>query len=51
MKEGNGKKRIYIYIYDWVTLLDHRLTEHCKSTIIKKIKTVRKDGILVVTLL
>ena len=30
-----------IYIYDWVTAVQQKLTEHCKSTIIK-IKFLKK---------
>ena len=32
-----------IYVWDWVTLLySRKLTEHCKLTIIEKIKIIRK---------
>ena len=36
-----GKKE-WIWMYSWVTLLCKKLTEHCKSTIIKKIFNEKK---------
>ena len=34
---------IYVYMYDWVTsLYSIRLTEHCKPTVIEKIKIIIK---------
>ena len=39
MMEDNVRKRMYIHRYDRVTLLYRRkLTEHCKSAIMEKIK-------------
>ena len=46
------RKRMYVYICmcDWVTLLSSRkLTEHCKPTIMEKIKIIKRkknNGIL-----
>ena len=40
------KKRMYIFIYmcDWVPLLySRKLTEHCKPTIMEKIKIIKKE--------
>ena len=38
------KKCIYIYVcvYDWVTAVQQTLTEHCKSSIMEKIKIILK---------
>ena len=39
MMKNNVRKRMYICMYDWVTLpYSGKLTEHCKSTIMEKIK-------------
>ena len=48
--ENNVRKRIYIYIYicGWVILLySRKLTEHCKPTIMEKIKITKKKEILI----
>ena len=37
------RKRMNIYVCDWVTLLySRKLKEHCKPTIIEKIKIIKK---------
>ena len=47
---GMKEVKLYIYMYDWVTLLYSRnLTEYCKSTIIKKNKK-RKTYVLLCSL-
>ena len=28
------KKKVYIYVNDWVTAVQQKLTEHCKSSIL-----------------
>ena len=41
--EDNVRKRMYICMRDWVALLySRKLTEHCKPTIMKKIKSLKK---------
>jgi len=41
--EDNVRKRMYICMYDWVTLLySRKLTEHCKPAIMEKIKIIKK---------
>ena len=50
--EDNVRKRIYTYmcvyththshIYDWITLVQQKLTEHCKATITEKKKSCKK---------
>ena len=41
--EDNERKGIYIYIHGWVTFsVQQKLTEHCKSTVIEKIKILKK---------
>ena len=43
MMEENMRKRMYVYICDWVTLLySRKLTEHCKPAIMEKIKIIFK---------
>ena len=43
MMEDNMRKRMYMCMCDWVTLLYCRkLTEHCKPTIMEKIKIIIK---------
>ena len=45
MMEDNVKKRMYIYICvcDWVTLLySRKLTEHCETIIMERIKIILK---------
>ena len=43
MMEDNMRKRMNIYVCDWVTLLySRKLKEHCKPTIIEKIKIIKK---------
>ena len=38
-----GEKRMYTCMCDWVTLLYNiKLTEHCKSAIMEKIKIILK---------
>ena len=40
--EDNVRKRMYIRMCDWVSLLYCRkLTEHCKPTIMEKIKKLK----------
>ena len=40
--EDNVRKRIYICVCDWVTLLcSRKLTEHCKPTIMEKIEIIK----------
>ena len=36
------KKNIYIYMYMSHFAVQHKLAEHCKSTIIEKINTLQK---------
>jgi len=41
MMEDNVRKRMYICMSDWVTLLySRKLTEHCKPAIMEKIKVI-----------
>ena len=41
MMEDNVRKRMYISLSDWVTLLySRKLTEHYKPTIMEKIKII-----------
>ena len=41
--EDNVRKRMYICMCDWVTLLySRKLTEHCKPAIMEKIKIIMK---------
>ena len=45
MEDNVLRKRMYVYICmcDWVTLLcSRKLTEHCKPTIMEKIKIIKK---------
>ena len=43
MMEDNVRKRMYMWMCDWVTLLSSRkLTEHWKPTVMGKIKTIKK---------
>ena len=42
--EFNVRKRIHIYIRNWVNLLySRKLTKHCKPTIMEKIKIIKKN--------
>ena len=44
--EDNVRKIMYICMCDWVALLySRKLTEHCKPTIMEKIKIVKKETI------
>ena len=44
--EDNVRKRMYICMCDWVTLLySRKLTEHGKPTIIEKIKIIKKKNL------
>jgi len=48
MIEDNVRKTMYICMYDWITLLySRKLTEHCKPTIMEKIKIIFEKGIYV----
>ena len=41
--EDNVRKRMYICMCDWVTLLySRKLAEHCKQAIMEKIKIILK---------
>ena len=41
--EDNARKRMYICMCDWVTLLfSRKLTEHCKPATMEKIKIIKK---------
>ena len=41
--EDNVRKRMYIYMYEWGHFaVQQNLTEHCKSTIIKKLKSKKR---------
>ena len=41
MMEDNVRKRMYICMCDWLALLySRKLTEHCKSAIMEKIKII-----------
>ena len=41
--ENNVRKRMYICMCDWVTLLySRKLTEYCKPAILEKIKIINK---------
>ena len=31
--EKNMKKNIYIYMYNWITVVQQKLTQHCESSI------------------
>ena len=43
--EDNVKKRIYICTCDWVSLLySRKLIEHCKPTIMEKVKIIFKNS-------
>ena len=43
MMEDNVRKRMYICVYDWVTLMySRKLTERCKPAIMEKIKNIKK---------
>ena len=43
---------IYIYMYDWITAVQQKLTQHCKSTIInffiKEDVVLTHNGILII---
>ena len=42
MMEDKVRKRMYIYVCDWGFLLySRKLTEHCKPTIMEKIKIIK----------
>ena len=41
MIEDNVRKRIYVYMYNWVTLLNSRNWQNTKSTIMEKIKIIK----------
>ena len=42
--EDNVRKRMYVCVCDWVTLLySRKWTEHCKQTIMEKIKILKKQ--------
>ena len=44
MEHDNVRKRIYICMYDWVTLLySRKLTEHCNPAMMEKIKISKKN--------
>ena len=44
--EDNVTERMYVCTYAWVTVLYRRkLTEHCKPTIMEKIKIILKKEI------
>ena len=46
MEHDNVRKRMYICMCDWVTLLHSRkLTEHCKPAMMEKIKIIKKKSI------
>ena len=43
--EGNVRKRMYICMCDWVTLLySRKLTEYCKPVIMEEIKIITKKS-------
>ena len=43
MMEDNVRKRMYMCMCDWVTLLyGRKLTEHCKPTVMEKRKSIFK---------
>ena len=47
MMKENVRKRMYLYVCDWVTLLySRKLTEHYKPTITKKIKIIKEIIVL-----
>ena len=41
MMEDNVRKRMYICVCDWVTLLYSRKLTDCKPTIMEKIKIIK----------
>ena len=44
MEHDNVSKRMYICMYDWVTLLySRKLAEHCKPAMLEKIKIILKS--------
>jgi len=40
--EDNVRKRIYIYVWLGHFAVQYKLIEHCKSTIMEKIKIIKK---------
>ena len=49
--EDNVRKRMYLCMCDWVTLLySRKLTEHCKPVIMEKIKIIKKKKKVTVTI-
>ena len=48
IEHDNERKRMYICMCDWVTLLcSGKLTEHCKPAMMEKIKMILKRNIIV----
>ena len=41
MEHDNVRKKMYMCIYNWVTLLySRKVTEHCRAAIMEKIKII-----------